>query len=98
MPAARECRGIFSPCAAAVLHKRQALLDVGGFDEDYFCYLKVIAKAKWNALCGLPGMLKKRRAIQSAVRIPRKQIHDVMTKGWLKPYQRKSRYLRGISS
>jgi GT2 family glycosyltransferase len=178
-----ECREIFSPCAAAALYKRQALLDVGGFDEDYFCYLedidlgfrlrlsgykailvpdatvchlgggttggarsdfavyhgqrnlvwtyfknmpwlylwryllqhlvfnivsvvffastgqgKVIAKAKWNALCGLPGMLKKRRAIQSAVRIPRKQIHDVMTKGWLKPYQRKSRYLRGISS
>ena len=33
--AARE---IFSACAAAVLYRRQAVLDVGGFDEDYFCY------------------------------------------------------------
>ncbi len=29
---------IFSPCAAAALYKRTALLEVGGFDEDYFCY------------------------------------------------------------
>ena len=33
-------REIFSPCAAAALYRRQALLDVGGFDEDYFCYLE----------------------------------------------------------
>jgi GT2 family glycosyltransferase len=48
----RECHGamltasdlknrtIFSPCAAAALYRRQALLDVGGFDEDYFCYVE----------------------------------------------------------
>lgn len=29
---------IFGPCAAAALYARQALLDVGGFDESYFCY------------------------------------------------------------
>lgn len=29
---------IFSPCAAAALYRRSALLDVGGFDEDFFCY------------------------------------------------------------
>jgi GT2 family glycosyltransferase len=34
------CAEIFSPCAAAVLYRRQALVDVGGFDEDYFCYLE----------------------------------------------------------
>lgn len=33
-------REIFSPCAAAALYRRQALLDVGGFDEDYFCYVE----------------------------------------------------------
>ena len=33
-------REIFSPCAAAALYRRQALVDVGGFDEDYFCYLE----------------------------------------------------------
>jgi GT2 family glycosyltransferase len=33
-------REIFSPCAAAALYRRQALLDAGGFDEDFFCYLE----------------------------------------------------------
>ena len=33
---------IFSPCAAAALYRRQAFLDVGGFDEDFFCYLEDI--------------------------------------------------------
>jgi GT2 family glycosyltransferase len=31
-------REIFSPCAAAALYRRQALVDLGGFDEDFFCY------------------------------------------------------------
>jgi GT2 family glycosyltransferase len=31
---------VFSPCAAAALYRRSALLDVGGFDEDYFCYVE----------------------------------------------------------
>ncbi|MBN1664775.1 MAG: glycosyltransferase family 2 protein [Deltaproteobacteria bacterium] len=31
-------REIFSPCAAAALYRRQALMDTGGFDEDFFCY------------------------------------------------------------
>jgi GT2 family glycosyltransferase len=31
---------VFSPCAAAALYRRSALLKVGGFDEDYFCYVE----------------------------------------------------------
>jgi len=31
---------VFSPCAAAALYKRQAVLDVSGFDEDFFCYVE----------------------------------------------------------
>lgn len=31
---------IFSPCAAAALYRRQAVLAVGGFDEDFFCYFE----------------------------------------------------------
>jgi len=33
-----EEQEIFSPCAAAALYRRDALLKVGGFDEDFFCY------------------------------------------------------------
>ena len=29
---------IFSPCAAAALYRTRDVLDVGGFDEDFFCY------------------------------------------------------------
>lgn len=33
-----EPREIFSPCAAAALYRRAAMVAVGGFDEDYFCF------------------------------------------------------------
>ncbi len=31
---------IFSPCAAAALYKRQVINEMGGFDEDFFCYME----------------------------------------------------------
>ena len=34
-PATQE---IFSPCAAAALYRREAFLEVGGFDARFFCY------------------------------------------------------------
>jgi GT2 family glycosyltransferase len=39
-PESDSPREVFSPCAAAALYRREALLDVGGFDERYFCYLE----------------------------------------------------------
>jgi GT2 family glycosyltransferase len=33
-------REIFSPCAAAALYRRAAVVEVGGFDEDFFCYFE----------------------------------------------------------
>ncbi len=37
-PADLVPREIFSPCAAAALYRRNAVIAVGGFDEDYFCF------------------------------------------------------------
>lgn len=31
---------VFSPCGAAAMYSRDAFLDVGGFDEDFFSYLE----------------------------------------------------------
>lgn len=38
--AVHEPREIFSPCAAAAMYRRDALMEVGGFDEDFFCYVE----------------------------------------------------------
>ena len=38
--AACELREIFSPCAAAALYRREALISVDGFDERFFCYVE----------------------------------------------------------
>jgi len=35
-----EPREIFSPCAAAAMYRHDALMAVGGFDEDFFCYIE----------------------------------------------------------
>ena len=37
-PADLVAREIFSACAAAALYRRAAVLEAGGFDEDYFCF------------------------------------------------------------
>ncbi|AOY57508.1 glycosyltransferase family 2 protein [Desulfococcus multivorans] len=31
---------VFSPCAAAAIYRRDDLIAVGGFDEDFFCYIE----------------------------------------------------------
>lgn len=37
---ALQATEIFSPCAAAALYRRSAFAEIGGFDEDYFCYVE----------------------------------------------------------
>ena len=37
---ASEDAEVFAPCAAAALYRRKAFDEVGGFDEQYFCYFE----------------------------------------------------------
>lgn len=43
---------VFSPCAAAAFYKKDALLEVGGFDESFFCYCEDIDVAFRMRLLG----------------------------------------------
>ncbi|MDL2269201.1 glycosyltransferase family 2 protein [Desulfosarcina sp. OttesenSCG-928-A07] len=49
-------REIFSPCAAAALYRREALDQVGGFDEDYFCYFEDVDLGFRLRLCGYKAL------------------------------------------
>ena len=41
MTVAADCtHEVFSPCAAAALYRRSAITALGGFDENYFCYVE----------------------------------------------------------
>ncbi|NKN32912.1 glycosyltransferase family 2 protein [Marichromatium bheemlicum] len=43
---------VFAPCAAAAMYRRQAFEEVGGFDEDFFCYLEDVDLAFRLRLAG----------------------------------------------
>ncbi|MCF6355844.1 MAG: glycosyltransferase family 2 protein [Candidatus Polarisedimenticolaceae bacterium] len=48
---------IFSPCAAAALYQREALLEVGGFDKNYFCYVEDVDLGFRLRLAGYKAMV-----------------------------------------
>jgi len=50
-------RKIFSPCAAAALYRRDALLAAGGFDEEFFCYGEDVDLGFRLRLAGWKSML-----------------------------------------
>lgn len=54
-PGDTAARDIFSPCACAALYRCDALLEVGGFDEDYFCYVEDVDLGFRLRLAGLPS-------------------------------------------
>ncbi|WP_158939964.1 glycosyltransferase family 2 protein [Burkholderia sp. S171] len=45
-------REVFGPCAAAAVYKREAFEAVGGFDEDFFCYVEDVDLAFRLRLAG----------------------------------------------
>jgi len=49
-------REIFSSCAAASLYRREALMQVGSFDEDYFCYVEDVDLGFRLRLAGYKAM------------------------------------------
>jgi GT2 family glycosyltransferase len=48
---------IFAPCAAAALYKRDAIVETGGFDEDFFCYFEDVDLGFRLRLLGHRSML-----------------------------------------
>ena len=40
MVATQAPREIFSPCAAAAMYRTETFREIGGFDEDFFCYFE----------------------------------------------------------
>lgn len=53
--ASKKVEDIFSPCAAAALYRRDAFMNVQGFDEHYFCYYEDIDLAFRLWLAGYKG-------------------------------------------
>jgi GT2 family glycosyltransferase len=48
----REAGEVFGPCAAAALYRKDALVEVGGFDESFFCYFEDVDLAFRLRLAG----------------------------------------------
>lgn len=47
----------FSPCGASAMYKTKDFLDVGGFDQDFFCYFEDVDLVYRMRLLGLTGQL-----------------------------------------
>lgn len=62
----RRPREVFSACAAAVLYRRKAVIDVGGFDEAFFCYFEDVDLG-----------YRLRRAGYCAWHVPRARVRHV---------------------
>ncbi|HET6970414.1 MAG TPA: glycosyltransferase family 2 protein [Phenylobacterium sp.] len=54
---------VFSPCGAAMMIDRRLFLDLGGFDEDFFCYGEDVDLGYRLQLAGRPTLLVPRAII-----------------------------------
>ncbi|MDA1110850.1 MAG: glycosyltransferase family 2 protein [Nitrospinae bacterium] len=52
---------------------------------------KVIFRAKWDAVKGLPRVLAQRKTIQGNLKVSVREIRRVLVKGWFLPYSKRKR-------
>ena len=55
-------------------------------------------QAKWDALRGLPRVLRKRRELQRRRRVPVGELRAAMARDWLLPYRRGRRPAQAFES
>jgi len=48
---------VFSPCAAAAMYRTDVLIELGGFDEDFFCYFEDVDLGFRSRLAGYKCLL-----------------------------------------
>jgi len=48
---------VFSPCAAAAMYRTDVLIELGGFDEDFFCYMEDVDLGFRSRLAGYKCLL-----------------------------------------
>ena len=59
---------------------------------------KVLWRAKWDALCRLPKVLKKRKEIQKIRKVTDRELLHIMEHGWLQPFLLGYRLRRVLTS
>ncbi len=88
VPADLAAGGIFGPCAAAALYRRDAFEAAGGFDESYFCYCEDVDLAFRLRLSGWTSVLEPAavvRHVGSATMGRRSRfavVHGVRNRTW----------------
>jgi GT2 family glycosyltransferase len=59
---------------------------------------RVLWRAKWDALRGLPSVLKKRKEIQKNRIVSDKELLSAMERRWFQPYIRSFQYRRAVAN
>lgn len=62
-PIQTALRPVFSPCGAAALYRRSVYFEVGGFDEDFFCYFEDVDLGFRLQLAGYRCLLVTRAVV-----------------------------------
>lgn len=84
-----DVQEIFGPCAGAALYRRELFDDIGGFDEDFFCYMEDVdlawraRLAGWRCLYAPRAFAYHRRSATAIEGSTFKRYHLGRNKLWL---------------